>query len=196
MQWFQCPHVYLSVDPWVDQLKEISLLFFNRMTVLYHYEHISKQNFCDFIKFKQQVNRKKYLYILRHCLSGIYLLQHNESFIRTSDQQQEHTTIQFPPLNFEQLVQEMKSEIPNNIMEFITYLIERKKRQAGQWEPEPPIPSLDQFHYDLRIKIKAEADKEREVRLQQLANKVTLPWDSLNRLFATIVHSLEKKVQV
>jgi predicted nucleotidyltransferase len=117
---------------------------FSRVRILLFYHSIAKTNWLDYIKGKELINRKKYIYILKHILAAEYLRIHE-------------SCKGLPPSNFEELLKEI--EIPENCQKEIEILIQRKKAINGQWEKEKRIPELDEWITKLRD-INSEYGKE------------------------------------
>lgn len=73
LEWFTIPLIYKE-DKVMKELKDFAEKQFSRCCIIINYASIAKTNWDDFIRDKEEVNRKKYIYILRHLLAGNYLL--------------------------------------------------------------------------------------------------------------------------
>jgi len=137
-------------------------------TIVYHYLNVVKDNYVDYLRNKPEVNRKKYIYILR-CLFWIehakltYFEQWRQSVgnsdLNGTGNKKELDAI-IPPFCVDQLIQEtiekqhevlqsgLKDQYPvliniypkqeEGLKEFIA-LVDRKKSSSGQWDKEPRI---------------------------------------------------------
>eukprot|EP01080_Neovahlkampfia_damariscottae_P012743 gene12743-6935_t len=135
LEWLETKYIYLE-DDCISDLRELCANNFSRIRILLFYHSIARTNWIDYIKGKELINRKKYIYILRHLLSSEYL-RVNESFSGV-----------LPPSNFEELLKYI--EIPNNCRDEINILIKRKKEKSGQWNKENRIKELDDWITKLR----------------------------------------------
>lgn len=77
LEWFNISLIYRE-DKIMKLLKDYSDDQFSKCCIIINYASIAKTNWDDFIKDKEEVNRKKYIYILRHLLAGNYLLEHQD----------------------------------------------------------------------------------------------------------------------
>nr|CAG4719061.1 unnamed protein product [Naegleria fowleri] len=190
MEWFiQTDIIYYCYrDSWLKEMKEFwSHYFFNIRTIVYHYLNVAKDNYVDYLRNKLEVNRKKYIYILRcllcieharlsHFLNSIKLKNTDE--IKTSS----YVEVEIPPFKVDELIDQVlekqqaflqtsdaiKSKYPVTVNIFekqgealseLQILISRKKQSSGQWDKETRIEVLDDWIFFLRTDLKVFADK-------------------------------------
>ncbi|KAG2386683.1 hypothetical protein C9374_002427 [Naegleria lovaniensis] len=188
MEWFVQSDIiyYCYNDSWLQEVKEFwSHYYFNIRTIVYHYLNVAKDNYVDYLRNKPEVNRKKYIYILR-CLLWIEhaRLSHFLNSKLENNDTSKHTSVEvdIPPFKVDELLnqvldkqlaflqtpEEIKSKYPATIHIFekqaealneLQILISRKKQSSGQWEKEKRIEVLDDWIFFLRTDLKVFADK-------------------------------------
>ncbi|KAL9654381.1 hypothetical protein ABK040_010408 [Willaertia magna] len=192
LEWFlQTDVVYYVIDKeWLIEMKNLWMNYYlNRKTIVYHYLNTVKDNYTNYLRNKDQVNRKKYIYILR-CLLWIeyirltyceFWMNNDNAFLIDED-------VIIPPFVVDDLLSQVleKQKLclerrkndhlkenciclkPIEVKVFdkqeealkeFNLLIERKKSSSGQWEKEPRIPVLDDWIFFLRQEEKLFADK-------------------------------------
>lgn len=66
-EWIHSPQVYKSTM-WYLSLKSASRAYYNPVASFYHYRSMAENNYRRYIKGKEEVKRKKYLYVVRPLL--------------------------------------------------------------------------------------------------------------------------------
>jgi len=64
LEWLQCPIIYIERGALAGRLRKLLPLFFNPKASYYHYLHMTKGNFREYLK-GDEVWVKKYFYVLR-----------------------------------------------------------------------------------------------------------------------------------
>ncbi len=72
MEWLYSHIVYFENEEFVDELKRLSLRYYSTGPAMYHYFHMAKSNFREYLK-NDIVWLKKYLYVLRPILAIRYI---------------------------------------------------------------------------------------------------------------------------
>lgn len=72
-EWINSPIVYIETDLFHD-FKELAGDFYSQKTLAYHYYSMSKSNYVKHVFDKEEVNLKKYFYVLRELLACKYVL--------------------------------------------------------------------------------------------------------------------------
>ncbi|MGG4141687.1 nucleotidyltransferase domain-containing protein [Paenibacillus algorifonticola] len=125
LEWLQSPINYLEETTVAEQIRELLPASFSPRSSIYHYLHMAKGNFREYLQ-GDQVKIKKYFYVLRPVLACQWV--------------EERGTV--PPLLFEELVHELLPDSPLKC-EVLT-LLERKK--AGiELDLEPKISVINDF---------------------------------------------------
>lgn len=125
LEWLESPVIYRE-SPVVTELREYVRQHFAYPAVFYHYRQMARHNWHQYIKDKEQVLRKKYLYVLRPLIALCYL--------------EEHKT--FPPIYFPRVLNDTPLE--DSVRSHIEQLIDEK--QAGsEMALGPADPVLNTF---------------------------------------------------
>jgi predicted nucleotidyltransferase len=134
-------------------------VYFSQKTLSFHYINVARENYRDYIMKKNQVNRKKYLYIILTILRVLYMKQKSQEMNTHDDTGMEVTSV-VAPLNYNELLQPLieSGVIKSECLDDLNYLIERKKKESGQWSKEPPMDNMYQWIEDMRREAKAYAD--------------------------------------
>lgn len=77
IEWLQSPIVYVDDHHFATKARELLPLIASSTRGIYHYLHMAKGNFREYLK-KEQVPLKKYFYILRPLLAIMWLEKYNE----------------------------------------------------------------------------------------------------------------------
>lgn len=125
LEWLGSPIVYREIQPFTNELRELSKPFYSPRACLYHYLSMAKGNVREYLK-GEEVRRKKYLYVLRPLLAVRWI----EEFEG------------MPPTEFDKLVQAVVDD--DALKNAIDGLVEQKRRgQEMDWGPR--IPELTEF---------------------------------------------------
>ena len=74
LEWLQSPIVYREQGDFATTLRNLASTRYSQRRLAYHYLSMAKQNFYSSIAGREEVSRKKYLYVLRP-LAAIYWLR-------------------------------------------------------------------------------------------------------------------------
>ncbi|AWB43480.1 hypothetical protein DCC85_04075 [Paenibacillus sp. CAA11] len=126
MEWLQSPMVYMEEGETAERIRALSPFTFSPKSSMYHYLHMAKGNYRDYLQ-GDQVKIKKYFYVLRPILACAWIEQFGS----------------LPPIEFGTLV---KALIPegSELGEAIEKLLARKK--AGEeLDMEPRIGPINGY---------------------------------------------------
>lgn len=173
-EWAASPVVYRTTEEW-KQIHKYASAYFSFKAVLYHYYGMAKKNYLDYLQ-GEQVNYKKYFYILRPVFACIWLEEKNSP----------------PPVLFEELanavLQEslkesqnhlIKPEIQKRVKEALEQLLEIKKK-SPESKTGKRILVLDQF-------IEERLDYDKNYLEHSSDAEKTKQWEGLNELFLKII---------
>lgn len=108
IEWITTDIIYYGEQNKV--FKEYALKNFNPMALYYHYKSLCKNNYLDYIKSRQEITYKKYLYSFRGLINAKYVAHKNK----------------VPPIIFIEAVNEMKGIIPEGIIKKLYDIIKIK----------------------------------------------------------------------
>jgi predicted nucleotidyltransferase len=143
LEWLQSPVSYMERYTVTQQIRELSPLAFSPRSCIYHYLHMAKRNFRDYLQ-GDVVKIKKYFYVLRPILACLWTLEKGT----------------MPPMNFVDLIDELKLG-PALKQEIDTLLI--RKMAGEEFDLEPKINIINQF-LEGQINYLEEAAKQAPVR--------------------------------
>lgn len=126
LEWLHSPIVYAEPHTLATQMRGLETAYFNARASVYHYLHMGRGNFRQYLQ-GEQVRTKKYFYVLRPILACMWL----ERFETT------------PPVGFGVLLETM---LPPDgpLVEAIHALLVRKLA-GDEFDDAPPIPVLHDF---------------------------------------------------
>lgn len=126
LEWLQSPIVYKENDKVTEQIRRISPLTFSPRSCIYHYLHMAKGNYRDYLQ-GDQVKIKKYFYVLRPLLACEWIGKFET----------------MPPIEFDRLVDEL---VPagSELKTVIDGLLERKKA-GDEMDYEPGINAIHDY---------------------------------------------------
>jgi hypothetical protein len=93
----------------IQKIKKVSKKYFSRISMIYHYLHMAKGNYRDYLR-KRKVKIKKYFYVLRPILACMWINKYDEP----------------PPMKFETLLMLINSN--SVLFEKIKTLLIKKKQ--------------------------------------------------------------------
>jgi len=125
IEWLQSPIIYVDDGYFSEQARELMPSIVSSQKGIYHYLHMAKGNFREYLK-KDIVPLKKYFYVLRPLLAIQWLEKYNEP----------------APIEFEVLRQLVADNEALN--DAITELLVRK-RMSLEKEYSPAVPVIHQF---------------------------------------------------
>lgn len=126
LEWLQSPIVYRENHAIAEQIRRISPSMYSSKSCMYHYLHMAKGNYRDYLQ-GDQVKIKKYFYVLRPILACAWIEKH-------------HT---MPPIEFDRLVDAI---VPtgSELKAIISDLLVRK-RAGDEMDYEPRIHPINEF---------------------------------------------------
>lgn len=156
-EWCYSPIVYHSTPQWAAVERTVRPYFSCRAS-MYHYYGSANKNYLTYLQ-GEQVNYKKYFYVLRPLLACAWISQHQTP----------------PPVRFDQLADGL---LTGELRQLTAELTARKQQmpESGMGEH---IKLLDQYIADQLTFIKAVIDNWQEVRLTD--------WQPLDALFLTLL---------
>jgi len=124
-EWLYSPIVYRQDVAFFSRIKTLSATYYQPRACFYHYSHMAKRNYREYLK-AEQVRIKKYFYVLRPLLA-LQWLERDWGIV---------------PMEFMTLVERLlpAGELQNDIVE----LVERK-RQGFEKAYDAAIPSINAF---------------------------------------------------
>lgn len=125
LEWLCSPIIYAKNPPAYDSIKDTASRYFSPIASVYHYLHIARGNFRDYLKH-EQVRTKKYFYVLRPLLACMWIEKYGE----------------IPPIEFAALLNDMIDD--GTLLHPINDLLNRKK-SGGELGMAPRIPVLNDF---------------------------------------------------
>jgi len=155
LEWLRSPIVYLQQCSTAGRLRELTEEYFNPKSCLYHYLHMARGNFGDYLQ-KDVVRVKKYFYVLRPILACDWIKETNT----------------MAPMEFQKLVDSQVSDkqVKTEIQNLLT-----RKIAGDELNEEPKNQILSDF-----LERKIEFYKEYVTTIEQ----PTLPdSEKLNELF-------------
>lgn len=126
LEWLQSPIVYRENEAVTEQVRSISTYTFSPRACMYHYLHMAKGNYRDYLQ-GELVKIKKYFYVLRPILACEWIERYSS----------------MPPIAFEQLVDELVpqgSELKVAIDELLV-----RKRAGDELDLQPRIDVINDF---------------------------------------------------
>ncbi len=153
-EWLNSPIVYRSNESALEQFRSASELYFSPKSCIYHYLHMAKGNFREYLQ-KDLVRVKKYFYVLRPLCACMWIEKHDEA----------------PPMNFESLLQGLSLEA--ELLESIDKLL-IQKRKGLESETADKITVINDFiekkidYFSEKASAFNAAEKPRTDKLDQL----------------------------
>lgn len=126
LEWLESPILYREDTSVAEQIRRISPLTFSPRSCLFHYLHMAKGNYRDYLQ-GDQVKIKKYFYVLRPILACEWIERYGA----------------MPPIEFDRLVDNMLPE-GSGIKPLIHELLTRKKA-GDEMDLEPRIHRINEF---------------------------------------------------
>lgn len=124
-EWLQSSEIYKESTTFAQELRNVSPTFYSRKASFYHYFHMARNNYREFLQ-GDRVKLKKYLYVVRPILACIYIKEDRG----------------IPPVNFFELVNETLPDggLKDDILELV-----RRKKAGEELQIGPRIPSISNF---------------------------------------------------
>lgn len=73
LEWLNSPMVYKDMPEYTQELKTLALSYYSVKNAIYHYVHMAEGNWKSYIKDRDPVLTKKYLYIIRPLLACMWI---------------------------------------------------------------------------------------------------------------------------
>ncbi|WP_058302938.1 nucleotidyltransferase domain-containing protein [Gorillibacterium timonense] len=126
LEWLQSPIVYRENRLITEQIRRISACTFSPRSCTYHYLHMAKGNYREYLQ-GDQVKIKKYFYVLRPILACDWIGKYNT----------------MPPIEFDRLVDALipkGSELQEVVLDLLT-----RKKAGDEMDYEPRISPINEF---------------------------------------------------
>ncbi|WP_138494576.1 nucleotidyltransferase domain-containing protein [Paenibacillus pinistramenti] len=127
LEWLQSPIIYRENHAIAEEIRRLSPFTFSPKSCMYHYLHMAKGNYRDYLQ-GEQVKIKKYFYVLRPILACAWIESHNT----------------MPPIEFGHLVE---AAAPSGLKPVIGDLLVRKKA-GDEMDYEPRIQPINDYLED------------------------------------------------
>jgi predicted nucleotidyltransferase len=118
LEWLQSPIQYHSSTGVADRIRELAALSFSPRSVIYHYLHMARGNYRDYLQ-GETVKIKKYFYVLRPLLACAWVERRQS----------------MPPMDFETLLQELIPAGTELRVEIERLLVRKKAGEELNLEP-------------------------------------------------------------
>lgn len=162
-EWLQSPILYKERFGFVEQLWQLRSTYFRPRATANHYLGLTKKSHKTSMQ-GDQINIKKYFYVLRPLLAAWWIVQRAEA----------------PPMEFAPLLQLLNNQ--PKVKEAILELTKRKQA-AKEGDYIAPVPIIEQFIAETMAYC---AENMGALSLEMAASK------DLNRLFQNILSDVEK----
>lgn len=125
LEWLQSPIQYLEQYSVTEKIRQLSPLTFSPRSSMYHYLHMAKGNFREYLQ-GEYVKIKKYFYVLRPILACQWIEERGS----------------MPPMEFEDLVEQM---LPESQLKQEVYTLLTRKKAGVEFDLEPKITVINDF---------------------------------------------------
>ncbi|TXK80025.1 nucleotidyltransferase domain-containing protein [Paenibacillus sp. N3.4] len=125
LEWLQSPIPYLEQHSITEQIRQLSPLTFSPRSSMYHYLHMAKGNFREYLQ-GDYVKIKKYFYVLRPILACQWIEERGS----------------MPPMDFEELVAKI---LPESKLKQEVYTLLTRKKAGVEFDLEPKIREINEF---------------------------------------------------
>jgi len=78
LEWLLSPLIYKEDPEAIPELRTLSRGYYDAKKAIYHYLHMAEGNYRQYIKDKDQIRVKKYLYVIRPLLACNWIMQKGE----------------------------------------------------------------------------------------------------------------------
>lgn len=159
LEWLQSPIVYRENHAIAEQIRRISPSTFSPRSCMYHYLHMTKGNYREYLQ-GDRVKIKKYFYVLRPILACEWIEKHNT----------------MPPIEFDRLVDALVPK-GSELKAVIDGLLSRK-RAGDEMDYEPRINPINEYlekrivHYERTAPGMKTADGGKDRQLDDLFRSV------------------------
>ena len=141
LEWLGSPIVYIQRDSATLRLRELAADYYSPTSCLYHYLHMARTNFREYLK-DEQVWTKKYFYVLRPILA-INWIENGLGVVPTDfnvlvDELVKETKLR---LEIERLLAEKRAGAELDRGPKIPVISEFIEREIERWEQQRPVDS-------------------------------------------------------
>ncbi|MGG1634850.1 nucleotidyltransferase domain-containing protein [Paenibacillus sp. NRS-1760] len=126
LEWLQSPIPYFTKYSVAKQIRSVSPLSFSPKSCMYHYLHMAKGNYREYLQ-GEQVKIKKYFYVLRPILACGWIAKYNS----------------MPPIEFDRLVEALipeQSELRATVEQLL-----RRKKAGDELDYEPRLQVINSY---------------------------------------------------
>lgn len=171
LEWLTSPIVYRGNETLaIRQLRALVRQGFSPATLRYHYWHMARGNWTQYLRGKSEVLLKKYLYVLRPIAVLLYLEQHQD----------------LPPVDFIETLTAI--QIEREAHEHILMLIERK--QAGdEMGMGAADPVLHRFIETEMARIEQQSIPEHDAQRRAVLSQECETW--LSKVLEAMANSVQ-----
>jgi predicted nucleotidyltransferase len=162
LEWLQSPIRYLEAYTVTEQIRALSPLSFSPRSSIYHYLHMAKGNFREYLQ-GDYVKIKKYFYVLRPVLACLWIERYGS----------------MPPMEFETLIEAM---LPDSRLKEEVYTLLTRKKSGVEFDLEPKITVINDF-LDRQIAYFEETAKQTPVSGEKQD-------EALDALFRSALHEV------
>jgi predicted nucleotidyltransferase len=127
MEWLTSPIVYRKYQQFWEDMLRLSGDYYNPTAAHYHYLHMAKGNYYKYLAGKEEVQHKKYLYVIRPMLCAKWLKEYLHYF---------------PPLDFSEL---LHATVDNTDIKDEIFSLVWQKKSGKELDTGSSIPLLNYF---------------------------------------------------
>jgi hypothetical protein len=136
LEWLRSPHVYWSDPVFVERFRVLAEEFYSPRKCFVHYLHMAFGNYRDYLRGRDTVSLKKYLYVLRPLLACRWIERH----------------LTMPPVVFQDLVDQMLED--KEVSEAVAELLARKA-SGVELAMGPKVEALSRFVEEELVRLDA-----------------------------------------
>jgi predicted nucleotidyltransferase len=125
LEWLDSDIVYLDKFDFANQLRKLANEYFNPKSCIYHYLHMAKGNYGEYLR-KDKVKLKKYFYVLRPILACDWISKNNTP----------------SPIKFQTL---LDSQIESKQIKIVVEDLLKQKKSSMEMDEGDRIPILNDF---------------------------------------------------
>ncbi|ULL13924.1 nucleotidyltransferase domain-containing protein [Paenibacillus sp. H1-7] len=155
LEWLQSPILYEETYTVTERIRSLSPLTFSPKSCMYHYLHMAKRNYRDYLQ-GDRVRLKKYFYVLRPILACEWIERYHE----------------MAPMEFDRLVERLIPE-ESELRSAVNNLLARKK-SGEELDDEPRIQCINDYleerisHFEQAAREAEDLSYQRDTQLDEL----------------------------
>lgn len=134
IEWLSSDIIYLNEQP--KELVDFAQNHFNPKALYWHYKSMCKSNYLKYIKSREGVTYKRYLYAMRGLVNALYVLKEQR----------------ISPIAFPETLILMKNSLPEHVYKTLSDIIEYKK-QSKERDIVKNVVQIDNY-IESQLKIK------------------------------------------